>query len=54
MCVNTGHGGGTLRLQGEEAIKVKEFKYLGSNVQSDGEWWRGGEGNAKCWSVVER
>ncbi|KAK3572993.1 hypothetical protein QTP86_012029 [Hemibagrus guttatus] len=37
MCVNEREGSGTVRLQGEEVKKVKEFKYLGSTVQSNGE-----------------
>ncbi|KAK3574656.1 hypothetical protein QTP86_011565 [Hemibagrus guttatus] len=37
MCVNEREGSGTVRLQGEEVKKVKEFKYLGSTVQSKGE-----------------
>ncbi|KAK3571578.1 hypothetical protein QTP86_014149 [Hemibagrus guttatus] len=36
MCVNEREGSGTVRLQGEE-VKVQEFKYLGSTVQSNGE-----------------
>ncbi|KAK3515291.1 hypothetical protein QTP70_013489 [Hemibagrus guttatus] len=36
MCVNEREGSGTARLQGEE-VKVQEFKYLGSTVQSNGE-----------------
>ncbi|KAK3510598.1 hypothetical protein QTP70_011788 [Hemibagrus guttatus] len=34
----TDEGSGTVRLQGEEVKKVQEFKYLGSTVQSNGEW----------------
>ncbi|KAK3564694.1 hypothetical protein QTP86_024843 [Hemibagrus guttatus] len=37
MCVNESEGSGTVRLQGEEVMKVQEFKYLGSTVQSNGE-----------------
>ncbi|KAK3573107.1 hypothetical protein QTP86_013217 [Hemibagrus guttatus] len=37
MCVNEREGSGTVRLQGEEVKKVREFKYLGSIVQSNGE-----------------
>ncbi|KAK3513352.1 hypothetical protein QTP70_012352 [Hemibagrus guttatus] len=37
MCVNEREGSGTVRLQGEEVMKVQEFKYLGSTVQSNGE-----------------
>ncbi|KAK3507716.1 hypothetical protein QTP70_034822 [Hemibagrus guttatus] len=38
MCVNEREGSGTVRLQGEEVKKVQEFKYLGSTVQSNGEF----------------
>ncbi|KAK3513959.1 hypothetical protein QTP70_000153 [Hemibagrus guttatus] len=38
MCVNEREGSGTVRLQGEKVKKVQEFKYLGSTVQSNGEW----------------
>ncbi|KAK3544853.1 hypothetical protein QTP86_027527, partial [Hemibagrus guttatus] len=38
MCVNEREGRGTVRLQGEEVKKVQEFKYLGSTVQSNGEY----------------
>ncbi|KAK3508739.1 hypothetical protein QTP70_004218 [Hemibagrus guttatus] len=38
MCVNEREGSGTVRLQGEEVKKVQEFKYLGSTVQSNGEY----------------
>ncbi|KAK3557973.1 hypothetical protein QTP86_005610 [Hemibagrus guttatus] len=37
ICVNEREGSGTVRLQGEEVKKVREFKYLGSTVQSNGE-----------------
>ncbi|KAK3530996.1 hypothetical protein QTP70_007852 [Hemibagrus guttatus] len=37
ICVNEREGSGTVRLQGEEVMKVQEFKYLGSTVQSNGE-----------------
>ncbi|KAK3539374.1 hypothetical protein QTP70_003859 [Hemibagrus guttatus] len=36
VCVNEREGSGTVRLQGEE-VKVQEFKYLWSTVQSNGE-----------------
>ena len=36
MCVNEMEDGETIRLQGAEMAKVKEFKYLGSTVQSNG------------------
>ena len=35
MCVNERDENGTVRLQGEELVKVEEFKYLGSTVQSN-------------------
>ncbi|KAK3506481.1 hypothetical protein QTP70_001796, partial [Hemibagrus guttatus] len=38
MCVNEREGSGTVRLQGEEVKEVQEFKYLGSTVQSNGEY----------------
>ncbi|KAK3528549.1 hypothetical protein QTP70_002793 [Hemibagrus guttatus] len=38
MYVNGREGSGTVRLQGEEVKKVQEFKYLGSTVQSNGEY----------------
>ncbi|KAK3570267.1 hypothetical protein QTP86_017111, partial [Hemibagrus guttatus] len=38
MCVNEREGSGTVRLQGEEVKKIEEFKYLGSTVQTNGEW----------------
>ncbi|KAK3507739.1 hypothetical protein QTP70_034844 [Hemibagrus guttatus] len=38
MGVNEREGSRTVRLQGEEVKKVQEFKYLGSTVQSNGEW----------------
>ena len=31
---------GTVKMQGEEVTKVDDFKYLGSNVQSNGECGR--------------
>ena len=37
MCINKRDENGTVRLQGEELVKV-EFKYLGSTVQSNGEY----------------
>ena len=36
MCVNGIGDGGSMRVEGVEVAKVNEFKYLGSNVQSDG------------------
>ncbi|KAK3554690.1 hypothetical protein QTP70_032660 [Hemibagrus guttatus] len=38
MYVNEREGSGTVRLQGEEVKKVQEFQYLGSTVQSNGEY----------------
>ncbi|KAK3524555.1 hypothetical protein QTP70_029867 [Hemibagrus guttatus] len=38
LCMNVREGSGTVRLQGEEVKKVQEFKYLGSTVQSNGEF----------------
>ena len=40
MCVNEREGGGMVRLQGVEVVKVDGFKYLGSTVQSNGECGR--------------
>ena len=42
MCVNERQdtGSGTVKMQGEEATKVDDFKYLGSTVQSNGECGR--------------
>ena len=37
MCVNERQVNGTVKLQGEEVVKVEDFKYLGSTVQSNGE-----------------
>ena len=37
MCVNEKGDSGTVRLQGTEVVKVDEFKYLGSTVQSNGD-----------------
>ena len=37
MCVNERDENGTVKLQGEELVKVEEFKYLGSTVQSNGD-----------------
>ncbi|KAK3553051.1 hypothetical protein QTP86_031188 [Hemibagrus guttatus] len=45
MCVNEREGSGTVRLQGEEVKKVQEFKYLGSTVQSNGEFGKEASGN---------
>ena len=39
MCVNERQVNGTVKMQGEVA-KVEYFKYLGSNVQSNGECGR--------------
>lgn len=37
LCVNGREDGGMVRMQGVEVVKVDEFKYLGSTVQSNGE-----------------
>ena len=38
ICVNERQVNGTVKMQGEEvAVKVVDFKYLGSTVQSNGE-----------------
>ncbi|GLD52571.1 myosin-IIIa-like protein [Lates japonicus] len=37
MCVNERDPRGKVRLQGVEIMKVEDFKYLGSTVQSQGE-----------------
>ncbi len=37
MCLNGGDGE-TIRLQGVQMTKVDEFRYLGSMVQSNGDW----------------
>ncbi|KAK3573364.1 hypothetical protein QTP86_024124, partial [Hemibagrus guttatus] len=60
MCVNGREGSGTVRLQGEELKKVQEFKYLGSTVQSNGEYEKevkkrvqaGWNGWRKVWGVL--
>ncbi|KAK3547878.1 hypothetical protein QTP86_034175 [Hemibagrus guttatus] len=60
MCVNEREGSGTVRLQGEEVKKVQEFKYLGSTVQSNGEYEKevkkqvqaGWNGWRKVWGVL--
>ena len=40
MCVNERQVNGTVKMQGEEVAKVEDFKYLGSTVQSNGEYGR--------------
>ena len=40
MCVNEREDNGTVQMQGEDLAKVEEFKYLGSTVQSNGEYGR--------------
>ena len=42
MCVNERQdiGSGTVKMQGEEVVKVDDFKFLGSTVQSNGECGR--------------
>ncbi|KAK3525823.1 hypothetical protein QTP70_010325 [Hemibagrus guttatus] len=60
ICVNEREGSGTVRLQGEEVKKVREFKYLGSTVQSNGECGKevkkrvqaGWNGWRKVWGVL--
>ena len=36
MCVNETEGDGSVKMQGIDLVKVHEFKYLGSTLQSDG------------------
>ena len=40
MCVNERLVNGTVKVQGEEVVKVEDVKYLGSTVQSNGECGR--------------
>ena len=40
MCVNERQDNGTVRMQGEEVVKVDDFEYLGSTGQSNGECGR--------------
>ena len=40
MCVNERQVNGKVRMQREEVVKVEDFKYLGSTVQSNGECGR--------------
>ena len=42
MCLNArqDNGSGTVKMQGEEVAKVEDFKYLGSTIQSNGEYGR--------------
>ena len=40
MCVNERQVNVTVKMQGEEVVKVEDFKYLGSTVQSNGECGR--------------
>ena len=40
MCVNERQVNGTVKMQGEDVVKVDDFKYLGSTVQSNGECGR--------------
>ena len=40
MCVNKRQVNGTVKMQGEEVVKVEDLKYLGSTVQSNGECGR--------------
>ena len=38
MCVNERQVNGTVKMQGQEVAKKEDFKYLGSIVQSNGEF----------------
>ena len=40
MCLNDRLFKGTVKVQGEEVVKVEDVKYLGSSVQSNGECGR--------------
>ena len=40
ICVNERQVNRTLKMQGEEVVKVEDFKYLGSTVQCNGECGR--------------
>lgn len=40
MCINGREGSRMVQLQGAEVVKVDEFKYLGSVIQSNGEYGR--------------
>ena len=40
MCVNERERSGIVRLQGAEVLKVQEFKYLETTVQSSGDCGR--------------
>ena len=40
MCVDERETGVRVRLQGAEVVKVQEFKYLGTTVQSSGDCGR--------------
>uniref|UniRef100_A0A3B4DPZ4 ribonuclease H n=1 Tax=Pygocentrus nattereri TaxID=42514 RepID=A0A3B4DPZ4_PYGNA len=37
MCVNEREAGGKVKMQGVEVVKVDDFKYLGSTIQSNGQ-----------------
>ena len=37
ICINENEDNGTMQMQGEDLAKVKEFRYLGSTAQSNGE-----------------
>ena len=41
--MNETHVNGTVNMQGEEVVKVEDFKYLGSTVQCNGECRREGK-----------
>ena len=40
MCVNERQVNDTVKMQGEEVVKVEDFKYMGSTVQNNGECGR--------------
>ena len=40
MCVNERQVNDTVKTQGEEVLKVEDFKYLGPTVQNNGECGR--------------
>lgn len=47
ICVNESKTGGVMmKLQGEQVVKVEEFKYPGSTIQSNGQVHKRGE--EKC------
>ena len=48
MCVNERQVNCTVKMQGEEVVKVEDFKYLGSTVQTNGECGREVKKRAKA------